>query len=455
MNKFAGKTKFYGKRVNFEIEDFYLTLFVDGDISQKLMYSELANGTKLMVKQPLKIKELSCITNDGLTKVVCYFDKLSYSGQSKTMYLGDSTIKIPLKKLIVFNLSKTVNKYYMIFFSKELHMFTELVPRFKPINSGNDRSIVLDLNFSSLNLISKFKLSGHNIELKPTYKYKIQGSSIDFTPGLKLTFDKELNEKEIDKFYTTLIKFVHYCSMRTNIEPESFAFCNGVHEGEIHSYFGLNKIDNEDLCSIYRDSFSWSILSKKAANLFKLIFNNKIHLLHNHENRISRLAVSFESVSKDAAAFEYEFDSLYPSGMPYSNERATLETEVVGEITPLMEKSSGKKRKIYKSLIKNVHIQSLGDKIEFCLDKYSKFFKTTMQNFNIRMNHEEIGEHCRSIRNDVDHGNKIEKISDDEAASFIVLRCLIYAIQLKKAKFNQNEVNSLINCLYSIKGAPR
>ena len=455
MNKFAGKTKFYGKNVNFEIDDFFLILFVDGDTTHKLMYSEYTKGVNLLEKQPLKLTKLNCITNDKLTKITCYFDTLSYGIESKTMYLGDSIIRIPIKKFIVFNLSRKTNKHYMVFYSKELHKLTGLIPRFEPSMSENDKNILFNLNFPTLSLASKFKLLGHNFELKPTYKYRIIGSTINFTPGLQLSFSKELTDSEIDKIYIAFIRFIQYCSMRTNIKPESFAFCNGLYEGEIFSYFVINKIDNEDLNSIYRDSFSWNILSKNAGNLFKLIFNNDIYLLNNHENRNSRLTITFESISKDAAAFESEFDSLYPSGVPYSNERAAIEAEIIDEITPFMEQSSGKKRKIYKSLIKNIHLQSLGDKIKFCLDKYSNSFKSTRKNFKIKLNNEEIGENCRSIRNDVDHGNEVEEISEEAAFSYIVLRCLIYAMQLKKAKFTNKDINILINCLYSIKGAPR
>lgn len=36
---------------------------------------------------------------------------------------------------------------------------------------------------------------------------------------------------------------------------------------------------------------------------------------------MSRLWVGLESISKDAASFESEFDNLYPNGIPYSEER--------------------------------------------------------------------------------------------------------------------------------------
>ena len=66
-----------------------------------------------------------------------------------------------------------------------------------------------------------------------------------------------------------------------------------------------------------------------------------------------------ESISKDAAAFESVFDNLYPNGIPYSEERKNIEDEIASEITPLMEKSVSRKKKIYKGFIKHVHMESL------------------------------------------------------------------------------------------------
>ncbi len=67
---------------------------------------------------------------------------------------------------------------------------------------------------------------------------------------------------------------------------------------------------------------------------------------------------------------------------------------------------------------------------------------------------EALGEYCSKIRNDVDHGNRIEAISDEVVNSFILLRCLIYAMQLKKAGYSDEEIDGLINLLYQIKGLP-
>ena len=455
MDKYSGKTLFYGQNIDFEIEDCYLTLFVPGDITQEIMYFDMGNGVKeLGEKQPLKMSQLLCITNDGYKNIECYFDPLSYGYNSKNMFCGPSTFTIPLKRYIVYDLTKKSEKCRMIYFSKHIHKLTNLVP-FPRFESNEGKKYIIDCDFPSLKLTSKFNIDDYEIEMKPTYKTSFNGPIMDFTPGLELLFNKPVKNDDIEKFYTSLIRFVHYCSMRTNIFPESFIISNGVIDGEIFSYFLPKESDKEDLNSVYRDSFSWDVLYKNAGSLFTLIYNNSIYIMNNQENRRLRLAISYESISKDAAAFEYEFDSLYPDGIPYSTERKQIEDEVVSELNPLLENSTGKKRKIYKSFVRNIHLQSLGDKIEFALDQFSDGLINVKNIFKIKYTNEEIGEFCRAIRNDVDHGNKINEITNDSVLSYIVLRCLIYAMQLKKANFEFEDINVLIILLYSIKGAPR
>ena len=342
----------------------------------------------------------------------------------------------------------------MVYYSKNIHKLTNLIPKFQYDFEDNNRYFI-DLNFPSLKQTSNFIIDDYELELKPTYRNTCNGLTMDFTPGLKLSFNKPIKADDIEKFYITFIRFVHYCSMRTNIVPDTFVFCNGSELGEIFSYFGVNDVDKEEINSLWYDSFSWNFLYKNAGELFKLIYNNSIHLLNNQEKRKLRIAVSYESISKDAAAFEYEFDSLFPNGVPCTNERKELEESIVAELKPLLNDSSGKKKKIYKNLIKNVHIESLGDKIEYALNEFSFGFSRIRNRLQVKLTNEEIAEYCRCTRNDVDHGNKINEISNDIVLSYILLRCLIYTMQLRKANFDFTDIDVLINLLYSIKELPQ
>ena len=45
-------------------------------------------------------------------------------------------------------------------------------------------------------------------------------------------------------------------------------------------------------------------------------------------------------------------------------------------------------------------------------------------------------------------------ITQEQVWSFILLRCLVYAIQLKRASFEDKDIDTLLDQLYSIEGFP-
>lgn len=79
--------------------------------------------------------------------------------------------------------------------------------------------------------------------------------------------------------------------------------------------------------------------------------------------------------------------------------------------------------------------------------KYENCIKKVKDTLKITYTFDEISEECARKRNDVDHGNKYD-IDDKTIKSFIMLRCLIYAMQLKRAGFDDVDTDNLTNYLY-------
>ena len=449
MRRYVGKTKYNDVNIDFELEDLTLKLFVPGDVAKDILWQEEGGKLTMRVKKPLNVETLSGCTNDEKYQIKCYFKSDNYGMNSKTMGLGKTTIIIPLIRYIVYDLYKPRDKFYMIYYSKQMHYFTNLMPNFQYDN----QTFFFKCDFPSTNLIARAEIDDYDFEMVPTYICNWNGPKIDFTPGIKIEFNKALDERRIEKFYETFLYFIRYSFMRMDMFPDKFEFSNGSFCGEIISNGKVSE-EVEDLTSVYRDSFSWELLHTHAGELFKLIYCNAIHILNTQEKKALRLYVSLESISKDSAAFEAEFDSTYLKGIPCSDERKQIEEEIRNEITPLMENSSGKKRKIYKGFIRHLHIESLADKIEYAFKEYMKSIQLVKSRLRINYTPEALGEYCSKIRNDVDHGNRIDAISDEVVNSFILLRCLIYAMQLKKAGYSDEEIDGLINLLYQIKGLP-
>lgn len=452
MDSYVGKAIFNTRLTDCQISKNTLSLYLDGDTAKNMLWQKSDDGTLSFCHKPLSTNVILVYTNDGRFEIACYFDNENYGINSKSFCMGPTTISIPLKRHIVYDLSKHNDKVYMRYYSKNFHRFSNLIPSFEYKNPENGKAeFYFSCDFPSLDKKCSFKLQKYNVTMKPIYYCSWKGAKIDFIPGIELEFDKRIIDSEIEKIYNSFLRFIHYCFMRTDIFPDRFLFSNGGCEGEIISNFPQDD-SIENYTAAWRDSFSWDVLYKHAGELYNLIFDNKIHILNNLENLKQRMSVSFESISKDSAAFESEFDSLFPDGCPCSESRRNLETEIMKELTPLYENSTGKKRKIYKGLIKHVHQETLSNKIKYAFETYKDCISTIKTRLKIDYTNEALGEYCSQIRNDVDHGNRITGITEEQANSFILLRCLIYAMQLKKANFSSEDISNLIDSLYQIKG---
>ena len=68
-----------------------------------------------------------------------------------------------------------------------------------------------------------------------------------------------------------------------------------------------------------------------------------------------------------------------------------------------------------------------------------------------KLDYETISNLCANFRNDVDHGNQYEEIDDQLVCSFIMLRGLVYAMQLKRCGLSNNEIDPIVFKLFNIK----
>lgn len=468
-NIYIGTTTINEKEITFKYENNVLYLFLDILEGNNLVTHDHGNGIRISTNE---IKELPFSKIDGYlfesAKKICfYFGSRDYGYQEQISNGGSIFIlKINVMRFITYTNNNRVfnsKKSSITFYSNEFQKFLNLIPNLKisPIENGEANGEI-NFKFESINLESSFVLNGKNYCIKPTYRLNWQGPKFDFTPGLTLEFDGYCNEDELLKLSEILLKFVQYSFMRANIFPSEIAFSLMIGTaGNIYLYH--NHSDDElpeKFDYVHRDTLPWNELYKIAGELFCEIYNNDMHLLNLPQKKINRIIVDSISISKDAAAFENIFDCVFPEGIPYGEERKAMEDEVIEELTPLLEKANNKKkRKIYKGFIKHVHLESLCDKVEFALKEYEKCILKVKRKMevicNVKMSNEEIAEICSGLRNDIDHGNKIDdKVNDKVFPSFIILKVLIYAMQLRKLGMTDDAINESVNDLYLINNLP-
>ena len=217
--------------------------------------------------------------------------------------------------------------------------------------------------------------------------------------------------------------------------------------GEIHiNKTNLNVI-NERYSNGYNDCFTWDILHKHAGSLYKLIYENKIYLGNIPESPVHRIISSYENISLDCSAFEFEFRSIFGDTKNKTIDKVLkmnkqLLINSIHTIYPNNKLKSKKEKSITFQL-----------KIYYALEEYKNCLLSVKKILKINLNHEAISKHCKDIRNDVDHGlsnlNYISKKEKDKYKSLLLFKALIYAMQLRKAGFDDYEIDALLKNSFS------
>lgn len=159
------------------------------------------------------------------------------------------------------------------------------------------------------------------------------------------------------------------------------------------------------------------------------------------------------------AAFEWEFDRLFPDGICKSKERVEAELIVSQKLNELIDTSSGKTKKIYKSLLKCIERRpSLANKIEKIgsdMGALLEPFGQQLYGFNKEeLNYTDMGKRLGDQRNYFAHGDVDKDFIGLSLLDLIFLQRIIYAIQLKisglEDKQIQRAINDLFQCRFAI-----
>lgn len=459
MNKnirYTGKTVFYSKETMFEFDGLFLNLYVDSEIYAKLTAKDCGNGILCAELQELYFDFLDCSINGSPKRVIFFFPKKI----SKCINQNFIFFTISLYVYDYFEYSNiasrpTNNNYIMTYYSKNLMKCLNLTPHYSAALEQDKANIaIVELNSDSCQKVSYSKIMGFDIEIRPMYKKKWNGCNFDFTPGLQLNIKNavNINHNIQFKFYHAFIKLLKYIFMRDNIMPESMSFKYLNRQGTINSncYANYEK-EEENANGIYSSFIYWDSFYLVAGNLLKEIVEENILLGNIPDKKLNRIIVNNISISKDTAEFEYEFKKAYPQGVPYSKNRIEIEKKVKSELEYLKRKASGKEKDYYKQFIKHIKQESLKGNMQFAFKNHKQILAHLKARLNLNISFDEVSEECSKARNAVNHGKKGQKITAHTANCYVLLRMLIYSMQLKRVGLEEEKIKESIISLYKIK----
>lgn len=458
--KFSGITNFLGKDINYDFDGNMLNLYVDNEIYHRLTMKEIQKGVYTSELQKLDVTELECSINGSEEKVIFLFNNCISKSQAKNY--TSFTIGLLIKEYIIYsstNIMLSQDSYYkMNFYSKDFYRFLSLTPIYN-VRGNDDKTLPLAsvlLNEDAINQKCSVEILGFDVEISPSYKYNWGGSNFDFTPGISLVIKNPLkfNYTNVFKFYHGTIKLLWFLFMRKNIFPTDVEFTYFGAKGKLYTNcYSNSERDKENPNDCYSGYIYWYDSYTVVGNILKAIIENDCLMNNIPNSKIERLYINDVSISKDAAEFEYEFKKIFPNGIPHSEERLKIEEEIREELTHLKNNCTGKKKDYYKQFLKHIRQESLKGNMKYMFEQNSELLKEILCALHCDMTYDEISEECSGVRNTIDHGKDDRAINETSALSFLILRILIYIMQLRRFGLKDENIKNSIFNLLRIKGS--
>lgn len=253
-------------------------------------------------------------------------------------------------------------------------------------------------------------------------------------------------------------QFVQFLCYRKDVyfsEVTLAAPCgNGKHERFAKMYVFENKTNGVDSKSLKDERYIKQIhIAGHEGEILSNIADNKIYLRNLPESYEAGRHIDAARFVMITAAFEWEFNRMYPNGIPKSTQRLMAETEVTGKLEQLISESKGKTKSIFKSLLRAVkRSPTLANKIEKIGKDYGEIldaFGHQLYNFNNEdLDYKEIGARLAEQRNHFAHGDLDKDFIGLSLLDLIFLERIIYAIQLKNCGVSNENIRKSINELF-------
>lgn len=259
-------------------------------------------------------------------------------------------------------------------------------------------------------------------------------------------------------------QFLQFLCYRKDVRFSEVTLASPSENGK-HETFAVIYVLSTD--SDYVDSQTWKkgryikqlYIAGHEGELLSHIADNKIYLRNLPETYAAGRHIDAARFVMITAAFEWEFNRLYPNGIPKSPQRIGAEKEVTEKISELIAHSKGKTKSIYKFLLKGVNRSpSLANKIEKIGEDYGEIvnpFGNQLYSMNgEKLDYTQMGLRLADQRNHFAHGDLDKDFIGLSLLDLMFLERVIYAMQLKTCgvddKNIQKSINELFHCNFAL-----
>jgi predicted nucleic-acid-binding Zn-ribbon protein len=285
---------------------------------------------------------------------------------------------------------------------------------------------------------------------------KIDEHPLSLNSTLFFEFEQTNDYSFILRLHQIALDFIRFLCYRKNIYISEVniaaPFKDGKHE-PFATMFILNQQGETEKDVLKQGRYIKQIhFAGKEGEIFSDIASGSIYLRHIPESYQSGRHIDAARFVMITAAFEWEFSRQYPEGCTKSKATIDAEKDVSNEIQKLIEKVSGKRKKICKFIKRLIKSSPLQKEIIQIGKDYSNIidvFGNHLYQINgEELKYSEMGQRLSDQRNHFAHGDLDKDFIGLSLLDLVFMEYVVYAMQLKYYNLSDIEIQRSINELF-------
>ena len=289
-----------------------------------------------------------------------------------------------------------------------------------------------------------------------TISFKIDNPPLTLESVMFFEFDATNDYSFILRLWQIARDFIRFLCYRNNIFITKIELSTSEDDGKYKKFakMYINNMDEEsEELPLQKGRYIKQIhIAGKEGDILSDIASDSIYLRHLPETFESGHHINAARFVMITAAFEWEFSRQYPDGCTKSKATIDAEKDVSNEIQKLIDKVSGKRKKICKFLKRLIKSTSLQTEIIQIGKDYSSIidiFGNHLYQINgEELNYSEMGQRLSDQRNHFAHGDLDKDFIGLSLLDLMFLEYVVYAMQLKNYGLSDIEIQRSINELF-------
>lgn len=287
---------------------------------------------------------------------------------------------------------------------------------------------------------------------------KIGEAPLSLKSTMMFEFESTCDYEFVLQLWWIAKDYLCYLCYRKNVYLNKVALAALSEDGKFKQFATLYIIGEDGVSEkvgLEKKSFiKQKYITNGESRILQDIADNTIYLRHLPESYEARHHIDAARFIMITAAFEWEFNRIYPDGVAKSDKRKKAEEAVKKVIEELIETHTGKEKDIYKFLKGLIGASSLQNKVIVACKDVEAIVGTFGQHLyslnQETLEYTEMGRRLSDQRNHFAHGDLDKDFIGLALLDLIFLEYVIYAMQLKYYGIEDKNIQKAINDLFRL-----